>query len=65
MPGCVEKLISVSAPLIQRYKQNLAAYQAGLQEFCNRRGISYLMTSNQTPFDRLVLSYLRQRGLVR
>jgi uncharacterized protein (DUF58 family) len=60
-----EAEITVSAPLIKRYKQNLAAFQAGLQEFCNRRGITYLMTSNQVPFDRLVLSYLRQRGLVR
>ncbi len=60
-----EAEVSVSAPLIKRYKQTLAAYQAGLQEFCNRRGISYLMTSNQMPFDRLVLTYLRQRGLVR
>lgn len=60
-----EAEITVSAPLIKRYKQNLAAFQGTLQEFCNRRGISYLMTSNQTPFDRLVLSYLRKRGLVR
>jgi hypothetical protein len=60
-----EAEITVSAPLIKRYKQNLAAFQAALQEFCNRRGISYLMTSNQTPFDKLVLSYLRKRGLVR
>jgi uncharacterized protein (DUF58 family) len=60
-----EAEITVSAPLIKRYKQNLAAFQGGLQEFCNRRGITYLMTSNQVPFDRLVLSYLRQRGLVR
>jgi uncharacterized protein (DUF58 family) len=60
-----EAEITVSAPLIKRYKQNLAAFQGGLQEFCNRRGITYLMTSNQVPFDRLVLTYLRQRGLVR
>jgi uncharacterized protein (DUF58 family) len=60
-----EAEITVSAPLIKRYKQNLAAFQAGLQEFCNRRGITYMMTSNQVSFDRLVLSYLRQRGLVR
>jgi uncharacterized protein (DUF58 family) len=60
-----EAEITVSAPLIQRYKQSLAAFQGGLQEFCNRRGITYLMTSNQVPFDRLVLNYLRQRGLVR
>jgi uncharacterized protein (DUF58 family) len=57
--------ITVSAPLLKRYKQNLAAYRAALNEFCTRRGITYLFTSNQVPFDRLVLSYLRQRGLVK
>src|SRR6266516_3885135 len=54
--------ITVSGPLLKRYKQNLAAYRAALHEFCTRRGIMYLFTSNQVPFDRLVLSYLRQRG---
>jgi uncharacterized protein (DUF58 family) len=57
--------ITVSAPLLKRYKQNLAAYRAALHEFCTRRGITCLFTSNQVPFDRLVLSYLRQRGLVK
>src|SRR6267143_4998191 len=57
--------ITVSGPLLKRYKQNLAAYRAALHEFCTRRGVMYLFTSNQVPFDRLVLSYLRQRGLVR
>src|SRR5438552_7870971 len=57
--------ITVSAPLLKRYKQNLAAYRAALHEWCTRRGVMYLFTSNQVPFDKLVLSYLRQRGLVR
>src|SRR5439155_26414804 len=57
--------ITVSSPLLKRYKQNLAAYRAALHEFCTRRGVSYLFTSNQVPFDRLVLTYLRQRGLVK
>jgi uncharacterized protein (DUF58 family) len=57
--------ITVSGPLLKRYKQNLAAYRAALYEFCVRRGICYLFTSNQVPFDRLVFSYLRQRGLVK
>jgi uncharacterized protein (DUF58 family) len=57
--------VTVSAPLLKRYKQNLAAYRASLNEFCTRRGIAYLFTSNQVPFERLVLTYLRQRGLVR
>ncbi len=57
--------ITVTAPLIRRYKQNLAAYRGALQEFCARRGIVYVFTSNQSPFEQLVLTYLRQRGLVR
>src|SRR5215467_12793194 len=39
--------ITVSGPLLKRYKQNLAAYRAGIQEFCTRRGVSYIFTSNQ------------------
>jgi hypothetical protein len=57
--------ITVSGPLLKRYKQNLAAFRGALSEFCTRRGVAYLFTSNQVPFDRLVLTYLRQRGLVR
>jgi uncharacterized protein (DUF58 family) len=57
--------ITVSGPLLKRYKQNLAAYRAAIHEFCTRRGVSYLFTSNEVPFDRLVLNYLRQRGLVK
>lgn len=57
--------VTVSAALIRRYKQNLAAFRAALQEYCNRRGICYVFTSTQQPFDQLVLTYLRQRGLVR
>jgi hypothetical protein len=57
--------VTVSGPLLKRYKQNLAAFRAGVHEFCTRRGASYLFTSNQVPFDRLVLNYLRQRGLVK
>jgi uncharacterized protein (DUF58 family) len=57
--------ITVTGPLLRRYKQNLAAFRGALQEFCTRRGVAYLFTSNQVPFERLVLTYLRQRGLVR
>jgi uncharacterized protein (DUF58 family) len=60
-----EAEITVSGPLLKKYKQNLAAYQAALQQFCNRRGVSYLFTSNQVPFDQLVFSYLRRRGLLK
>ncbi len=60
-----EAEITVNAPLLRRYKQNLEAYRAALHKFCTQRGVTCLFTSNQVPFDRLVLTYLRQRGLVR
>ncbi len=57
--------ITVSRALLKRYKENLAAYRAKLYEFCTRRGVCCLFTSTQVPFETLVLTYLRQRGLVR
>jgi uncharacterized protein (DUF58 family) len=60
-----EAELTVTPLLVERYKQALAAYRAGVQDYCNRRGIGYLFTSTQTPFDRLVLTYFRQRGLLR
>ena len=57
--------ITVSAPLLKRYQQTLAAFVGGAKEFCNRRGMSYLLAKNTVPVDQLVSSYLRQRGLVR
>jgi uncharacterized protein (DUF58 family) len=57
--------VTVSRPLMERYKRTLAAFVDGAREFCVRRGMSYLMVSTETPVDRLVASYLRKRGLVR
>ena len=57
--------ITVSRPLLERYKKTLAAFIDGAREFCTRRGVSYLMTSTRTPVEQLVSNYLRQRGLVR
>ncbi|MEX2026590.1 MAG: DUF58 domain-containing protein, partial [Pirellulaceae bacterium] len=41
--------ITVSAPLLSKYKQTLGAFTSGAQEFCSRRGINYLLANNQTP----------------
>lgn len=57
--------ITVSAPLLKRYKQNLAAFRQKMHEFCTRRGIVFLSASTATPFEDLVLSSLRNRGLLR
>jgi len=60
-----EAEISVSAPLLARYKANLNAFVGGMKEWCTQRGITYIFTTNHNPFDKLILNYLRERGLVR
>lgn len=57
--------ISVTGPLLKRYKQTLAAFVDSARDFCNRRGIVYLLARNQVPVEELVTGYLRTRGLVR
>jgi uncharacterized protein (DUF58 family) len=57
--------ITVSAPLLKRYKDNLNAFVGGLKDWCTKRGIVYILTTNQNPFDKLILNYLRTRGLVK
>ena len=57
--------ITVSRPLLDKYKRTLAAFIDGAREFCARRGMTYLMVNTQTPVETLVKNYLRKRGLVR
>jgi uncharacterized protein (DUF58 family) len=57
--------ITVSRPLLERYKSTLAAFIGGAREFCTRRGMSYLTTSTATQVDQIVSGYLRRKGLVR
>ena len=57
--------ITVSGPLMKRYKQTLATFVETAREFCTRRGILYLMARNEVPVEQLVTGYLRERGLVR
>lgn len=57
--------VTISRALINRYKHNLNAYCTQLRDFCSRRGINYLFTGTDLPFNQLVLTYLRQRGLLK
>ncbi len=57
--------VTISKPLLDRYRSNLQAYCTGLRDYCVRRGITYLFTSTRVGFDVLVMAYLRQRGLLR
>jgi hypothetical protein len=57
--------VTVSAPLLRRYKQNLDAYCGKLREFCIRRNIMHVTIDSGTDLTTLLLEYLRTRGLLR
>jgi uncharacterized protein (DUF58 family) len=57
--------VTISRALLNRYKQNLQAYCSGLRDYCTRRGIQYLFTETKVPFDQIILSYFRVRGLLK
>jgi uncharacterized protein (DUF58 family) len=57
--------VTISSPLLKRYKANLAAYCQQLNQFCMRRDMTLLTVRSDTPIDVLVLDYLRKRGVVK
>lgn len=57
--------ITVSAPLLRKYKQTLAAYTNQLRDFCARREIMLVTVPSDTPVETMVLDHLRKRGVVR
>ena len=57
--------VTISKPLLDRYKRTVAAFIDGARDYCTRRGMVYLMTSTETPVEKLVSNYLRGRGLIR
>jgi uncharacterized protein (DUF58 family) len=57
--------VTISAPLLKRYKATLGAYCQQLNAFCLRRDMTMLTIRSDTPIDVLVLDYLRKRGVVK
>jgi uncharacterized protein (DUF58 family) len=60
-----EAEVTITGPLLKRYKQTLAAFVESAREFCARRGMSYLLARSETPVEQLLTGYLATRGLVR
>ncbi len=57
--------ITISAPLLKKYKKTLAAYTNQLRDFCARREIMLVTVPSDTAVDTMVLDHLRRRGVVR
>jgi uncharacterized protein (DUF58 family) len=57
--------VTVTGPLLRKYKENLNAYCGKLREFCVRRGMTHMTIDTKTEISALMLDYLRKRGLLR
>lgn len=56
--------VSVNPALIKKYKATLQAYCNHIKDQAHRRGLAYMISESDVPFETLVLKYLRQRGLL-
>jgi len=57
--------ITVTQTLLRKYQQRLAEFCGGLESCCLRYGCNYVRITNQSPFEDLILSYLRRRRMVK
>lgn len=57
--------ITVTQTLLRKYRQRLADFCSGIEGYCTRYGCTYVRVTNKSPFEDLILDYLRRRGAVK
>ena len=57
--------ITVDATMLQRYADNLHAWQTELRRWCGARGISYATIDSSIPVEKVTLNLLRRQAIVR
>jgi uncharacterized protein (DUF58 family) len=60
-----EAAVTITAPLLEQYRQTLQAFIGQARSFCARRGITYMLVPTDRPVEIVLTQYLRERGLVR
>jgi len=60
-----EAEVTISAPLLKRYKATVESFCGELRDFCTRRGATYVRTASDMSVQTLVLDYLRKKRLVK
>ena len=56
--------ISVSRPLLSAYRRRLEGFMQDIKTYAGSRGMSYLPAPTSVPFDKLILDYMRRRGVL-
>ncbi len=57
--------ITADYDLLSRYRDRVRTWQTEWQRFCAARAINYARIETSTPFEELILSFLRQRGVLK
>lgn len=57
--------ISITAGLLRRYEQGLKALVGGLKEYSRVRGLAYHFIQSSVPLEQVILTALRQAGVLR
>ncbi len=57
--------LTVDAAMLQRYQDNLRAWQAELRQWCGARGIGYATIDSSLPVEEVTLSLLRRQNVLR
>ena len=57
--------VTLSGALLDYYKRSLTAYCNQLKDFCTRRGARYALVNSGDSVENLVLTYMRNHGLLR
>ena len=56
--------VTVTAPVIKRYKERLAEYCSGLESFCAAREMKHVLVRSDAPLDSFLLETMRRRGVL-
>jgi len=56
--------VSMSERLIEIYRRNFREHCGKIESFCSRRGIGYIETDTEIPFEDIILKYLRMGRLL-
>lgn len=60
-----EREVTVTAKLLERFKEEHSKYGAEIERFCTSRQVPYFMADVTIPFDELVLRIFRRGGFLR
>jgi uncharacterized protein (DUF58 family) len=57
--------VTVDGAMRRLYRRHLEAWRGEIESFCLGRGINYVAVETSLPFDTLILTHLRRRGMVK